>query len=125
MQPETGIAITLRKFAHAHILELADPRDAVLGEARLQRLAGAADKSDRLVAQERLRFGSADHGEAARLVELGGELREELVVTEADRGGDPELVLDALRELRHRLRGRASVQPLGAGKIEIGLVQRK
>ena len=37
-----------------------------------------------LVVQEGVGFGLADHGKAARFVEIGGHLGEELVMAQAD-----------------------------------------
>ena len=63
--------------------------------------------------------------EAARLVEVGGDLGQELVVGEADRGGDAELALDARLQAGEEDGGRRVVQPLGAGEVEEGLVERE
>jgi len=65
---------------------------------------------------------ATDDGEAARLVEIGGDLGEELVVGEADGNGDADFVLDALCEAAHADGGACVMQPLGAGEIEKGLV---
>ena len=54
--------------------------------------------------EERQRLGAADDGEAARLVEVRGDLGEELVVAEPDRDGDAELALDPLLEAGERRR---------------------
>ena len=50
-----------------------------------QHLARAADDAHRLVAQEGFGFRHADHGKAARLVQLAGQLGEEFVAGKADR----------------------------------------
>ena len=75
--------------------------------------------------EEGERLASADHREAARLLEVGGDLGEELVEGEADRDGDADLVLDPPREPGEAQRRRRAVQPLGAGKVEKGLVDRE
>src|SRR4030088_3138384 len=67
----------------------------------------------------------AQQGKSTRLVEVGGELRQELVFRQADRHRDADLVLDRAREAGERTGGRAAVQPLGAGKIEERLVDRQ
>ena len=53
-----------------------------------------------LAARKPKRLGAADHREAARLVEIGRDLGEELVVREADRDGDADLFLDLLSASR-------------------------
>jgi hypothetical protein len=67
---------------------------------------------------------SADDGEAARLVEIGGDLGQELVVGEADRDGDADLLLDPAGKTDEGDRRAGMVQPLGAGEVEEGLVDR-
>jgi len=115
-------------MAHQHglvePLQVADGRDAPLGEARLERRADAPDQADRLRRQERHRFGAADHREAARLVEVGRDLGEELVVAEADRDRDAELLLDAASQPAQRDGGAGVVRALGPGQVEKGLVDR-
>ena len=68
-------------------------------------------------------LGAADDPEAAGLVEVGGDLGEELVVGEADRDGQAELALDAGLQAGEEDDGRGAVQALGAGKVEEGLVE--
>ena len=50
------------------------------GQRGLPGLAHAPDDAHGFGAQEGLGLGPADHGEAAGLVEVGGDLGEELVV---------------------------------------------
>ena len=80
---------------------------------------------DRLVGQKTDGVGPADHREAAGLVEVGGDLGEKLVVAEADRHGDADLVLDSPRKPRQHLGGARSVQRGGAGEVEKCLVDRQ
>ena len=56
------------------------------------------------------RLGPADDREAARLVEVGGDLGQELVVAEADRDGDAELALDPARQAGSASRRAAAMQ---------------
>ena len=57
-------------------------------------LADAVDEAHRLVGEEGRGFGLPEHGETARLVEVGGDLGEELVGGEPDRDSDADLLLD-------------------------------
>src|SRR3546814_4396827 len=101
-----------------HRLELGDFGDAVALQLRLERPADTPDQVDRLVGEERYGIVAADDREAARLVEIGGDLGEKLVVAQADAGADADLRLDAQDEPRQRPRGRAVVQRLRAGQVE-------
>ena len=105
-----------------HLLELGDARDAVAREFRFERLADAPDHGDGFRGEEGKRFLAADDGEAARLVEIGSDLGEELVVGEADGNGDADFVLDAFCEASHADGGACVVQALGAREVEKGLV---
>jgi hypothetical protein len=73
-------------------------------------------------------LGVADDRKAARLVQVGGQFGQELVVRKPDRNGDADLALDAARDLgqgqRRRPLGRlAQLRARGIRQIEIGLVQ--
>ncbi len=96
-----------------------------MGERRAHLLADAPDEGHRLGRQESRGLALAQHGKSARLVEVGRELGQELVLRQADRHRDADLVLDRAREAGERTGGRAAVQPLGAGEIEEGLVDRQ
>src|SRR5438067_410841 len=85
-QPDA--AVTRGEVALVERGELADAGDAVARQPPLHRAADAPQPADRLVSEKSLCLGAADHRKAARLVEIGGELRKEFVVTEPDRGGD-------------------------------------
>ena len=64
--------------------------------------------------------------EAARLVQVGGDLGEELVVAEADRDGDADARASISQgQARPGCGPGCRVQPLGAGEIEEGLVDRQ
>src|SRR5690606_14994400 len=68
-------------------------------------------------------LGAADQGEAARLVGVGGDLREIARMREPDRDGDAEVALDLLLEPREEMGGRRAMEAGGAGEIEEGLVE--
>ena len=106
---------------------------------------------DRPRRQQGLGLGRADDREAARLVQVGGDLGQEAVRRQADRDRDPYLALDGVlksgqgdgvRPSRLRRRGaghtdavraeqgrergvRRAVQALGAGEIEPRFIQRQ
>ena len=82
----------------AAILQVADARDAVARQALLGRLADAPDQRHRARAQEGLSLGAADDGEAARFVEIGRNLREELAIAESDGDAHADLGLDSPRQ---------------------------
>ena len=65
-----------------------------------RRLADAPEPADAHRRQQRHRLVARNRRKAARLVEIGGELRQELAVAEADRDGDADLALDPRREPR-------------------------
>ena len=52
-------------------------------------------------------------------------LARNLLIGEADRDGDADLRLDPLRKAGQRQRRRGAVQPLGAGEVQEGLVDRQ
>ena len=122
-QPEPAIAV--RQFSPVERAQLADPQDAVGGEPALHRTADPPQPIDRLVGEKAGRLGPADHRETARLVEIGGELGEKLVVAEADRDRDPERRLDPPRKRGQRLRRRDAVHRRGAAQVEKRLVDRE
>ena len=78
-----------------------------------------------LVGEEGGDLAAAEHRKAARLVEIGGELGEKLVVAQPDRHGDAELGFDAEGEPREELGGVGGVELLGAAEIEECLVNRQ
>ena len=86
-------------------LQIADGAQAILGEPRLRHLADAQDQRHRLAREEGDRLGAAEHGEAARLVEIGSDLGEELVAGQSNRNGDLDLALDSVGEARQRMAG--------------------
>ena len=122
----------LAHAAKAHHQPLAIPAQQVFegADARaLQRvltgLSDAPDHPHRPWPEKLLRLGLADHREAMRLVEIRGDLGEELVVAEADRAGHAQLVLHPLHEPRQHHRRWRTVQALGSGQVEKRLVERQ
>ena len=101
----SDLAVTRDKFSFVDAGQLSDPNNAVLAEALLHGLAHAPQQADRLVGEEGSGLGPANHGEAARLVQVRGDLGEELVVAEPNGNSDRKLLL-------HR---RASAARVAAG----------
>ena len=102
--------------------QVAHQGDALPLQAALQSLADTPDDADRFLGQEVAGLRLADHREAARLVQVGGDLGQELVVRQADGGGDAVLLLDALDQQGERARRRSAVELLGAAQVQEGLV---
>src|SRR5205814_3202104 len=102
--------------------ELADAGNTVTRQPALHRAADAPQPADRLIREKGLGLGMPDDRKTARLIEIGGELRQKFVVAEADRGGDAELVLDPPRQRGEKLRRRRAVQGGRAGQVEKGFV---
>src|SRR5690606_1249320 len=105
--------------------EIVEAADAGGLQRRLPGRPDAPDHPDRLARQESRRIAPPDYREAARLVEVGGDLGEELVVRQADRAREPQLSLHPIEEPREKYRRRRPVQTLGAGEVEERLVERQ
>ncbi len=88
-------------------------------------LANAPDQRNRLAGQKGLGVTTAEHAVAVRLVQVGGDLGERLVVAKPDGDRQVFLLLDALRERRQGACRWAAMQRLGSGEIEEGLVDRE
>ena len=82
-EPRALGAVAAHQFALAGALQIADRAQAVAREALLRHLADAEDQRHRFRRQERGGLGRAEDGEAARLVQIGGDLGEELVAARA------------------------------------------
>src|SRR5262249_27049774 len=122
VEPPADDAVAPEEPVLLDAAQIGDGGDAVAGELRLERLAHAPDQADGFGAQEVQHRGPADDRVAPRLVEIRGDLRQELVVAEADGHGDPDAPLDLEGEAGKGA-GRAAVMELrGAGEIEEGLV---
>src|SRR5690606_20263779 len=86
--------------------EIVEAADAGGLQRRLPGRPDAPDHPDRLARQESRRIAPPDYREAARLVEVGGDLGEELVVRQADRAREPQLSLHPIEEPREKYRRR-------------------
>src|SRR5579859_74703 len=75
--------------------------------------------------KEGLGLAGPDHGEASGLVEVRSNFCEKLVGGKTDRDGKSRLVLDLRLQFRQCYGWRRLVQPLGAGKVHPGLVERQ
>src|SRR5205085_8425532 len=113
-QPRSHPAIARGELAFADFCKLADQDDAVAGEPPLHRQADAPQQRDRLAGEECRGIGAAENREAARLVEIGGDLCEKFGIAQPDRYSDSERSLDARREADEELRGTSAVKGFGA-----------
>src|SRR4051812_29780364 len=122
-------AAVTRKLPHhldlVGLLQVRDDAEAALHQTLLRRGSNAENETDRLLRQHQARFLLVERGKPARLVEVGGDLRQELVAGEADRDADADVALDVACEPRQHLCRDHAVHPLGAGEIEEGLVDRE
>ncbi len=113
-QPLADRAVAPHEVALLHALQLADRVDPIARQSFGEGFPDAPDRRDRAVLKEGQRLGPADHGEAARLLKVGGDLGEELAIGQADRNADAQLRLHPLGEAGERAGGGIAVQPLGA-----------
>ncbi len=63
--------------------------------------------------------------EAARLVEVGGDLGQEFVAGKSDRNGDADIALDFAGKPRQHFGGNHAVNALGSAEIEKRFIDRK
>jgi hypothetical protein len=105
--------------------EVGDGADACLFQRGLGRGADAPDDADGLGFRKASVSALADHREAAGLVEVGGDLGEELVVRQADGAGEAQFILHPFGQPGQQDGGGCAVQAGGAGEVEEGLVQRE
>ena len=104
--------------------QLPEREDALFLEPRRGLRPDAEQPADRQRVEHRAHVLRADPREAVRLLHVGGELREQLVVRDADRGGEPGALADALLDLaRHVLA--AAEEADAARDVEEGLVERE
>ena len=98
---EAGDELRLRDCAQRR-----DRRDADRFQLARGRRADAEHLANRQRSEKVHRLGVADDRKAARLVEIRGELGEELVEAEADRDGDADVTFDRERNAgqQHRRR---------------------
>ena len=124
-QAAAFLAVAAEELSFADALQVGDAMESVAGEPRHAGLADAVNKTRGLWRQERGRFAAAEHGKAARLVEIGCDLGEEFVASKPDRHRDAQRLLDLRGKPRQRLGRPHAVQPFGAGEIEERLVDRQ
>ncbi len=93
-------------------------------EPRRRLRADAEQPPDRQRIERRGDVLRPDHGEAVGLVHLGRELREQLVVRDADRGGESRALADPLLDLARHLLA-AAEEPAARGDVEKRLVERQ
>jgi len=103
--------------------EITDGAQTGLFKAGLHGGANAPDDLDGLGPEECGGVRLAQDREAARLVEIGGDLGEELVVGQTDGGGNADFGLDAADQAGKLGGGGLAVEPLGASEIEKGFVE--
>ena len=120
-----SLAELLHQLDLVGALQVGDGAKAALHQPLLRRGADAEDEADRLVGQHLARLVLVEHGKAARLVEVGGDLGQELVAGQADRDGDADVALDVAGKARQHLCRDHAVHALGAGEIEERLVDRQ
>ena len=78
-KPSSHSTITGGKLAAADFSELADQRDPVPGQSPLHRRTDAPQQRDRLPGEKLRGLGAAENREATRLVEVRGDLCENLL----------------------------------------------
>src|SRR5271169_368281 len=106
-RPHPGIAGG--KLALANLGELANESDAVAGEPLLHRHSDAPQQRDRFTGEKRRGLTAAEYGKAARLVEVGGDLCEKLVVAQSDRHSNAMRGFNPLGEPGEELGGAGAV----------------
>ena len=124
-QAAAFLAVAAEQLDLADPLQIGDAMKTVAGEPRHAGLADAVDEARRFWRQEGRGLAAAEHGKAARLVEIGGDLGEEFVAGEPDRHRDAQRLLDLGGKPRQRLGRPHAVQPFGAGEIEERFVDRQ
>ena len=85
----------------------------------------APQELHRLAGEEGLRFAAPDHREAAGLVQVGGDLGQELVVAEADGYGDLQFIFHLANQFRETFCRALAMQGRGAGEVQVGLIDRQ
>src|SRR5213080_1220967 len=107
-----------------HAAQLADGGDAVLGQRAGMHVADAVELLDRQRRQERLFFAGRDHAEAVRPLQPRGDRGDHLRARRAKRNAQPSAAEDF--RLQAPQRGFViRVEPLGAGKVEVKVVERR
>ena len=114
-----GLPEALDQAGNGAALKLADRLHAVALEAPRRLWADAGDQPDALALEALGRLLAGEDDEAARLLGVGGDLGDELVRPDSDRGVEARLFADPSDQIAH-LRDR--VRHLG--EVEVGLVER-
>src|SRR2546422_11559631 len=109
----------------AELGELADQRDAVAGKSALHCRPDTPQQRHRSVGEERGGLAPAENREAARLVEIGGELGEEFVVAQSDRHRNAECTFYPLGKRREKLGGTRAMKCFSAAEVEKRFVDRQ
>lgn len=78
-QPPSFSSIPPHQFALAQALKIANGAHAITGQSLLRDLSHAEDPRDRFRCEERARLLAPEHGKAAWLVQIGGDLGEKLI----------------------------------------------
>ena len=94
-------------------------------QLRLTGRPDAPDHADRLALQKPRRIGPPDDREAARLVEVRGDLGKELVMRQPDGACQPKFLLHPFQKPGEQDGGRRLVQPFGAGQVQKRLIKRQ
>src|SRR5690606_27910709 len=81
-QPLAFAAEPAHEIRFAHRLYVADGAEAVAREPLLRHRADAPDEADGLGREKRFRLRAPDEREPARLVEIGGDLRQEFAIAQ-------------------------------------------
>ena len=124
LQPLAGLAIAPDQVFQLRMLNIADRVESVLGQRLGKLRPHAVQEAGGLVRQEFFGLLGREHRKAAGLVEFAGGLGEELVGRQADRDRHAHLFFHLQRQARQARRRRQAVQTLGAGQVQIGLVDR-
>ena len=121
-QPCAGPAVTGGELPLAEGGDLADPGDAVAGQAPPHRRTHPPQQCDRLVARKEVASPRLSTAEPRGLSRSGGELGEELVIAQPDRHGDTEIGFNPKGECGEELGGAGVVELLGAAEVEKSFV---
>ena len=122
VKPAADAAVARLQFPFVETLQLAHGANAVARQFLSHRLADAPDDPDRLPGKKGPGFRPADHGEAVRLVEVGRDLGQKLVVAQPDRRRDAGFAADAADQPGQDDSRRRAVQTRRAGQVEKGFV---
>ena len=120
-QPIAVRAEAAAEFVSGKSRQIADRLDTELRQLARRHLADAPQPADGQRRQERGLLAGRHDGDAVRLPVVTGDLGDQFVGRDAQRGRQPQLALDPILQGLRQLAGRAIVR-LGAADIEEGLV---